>query len=77
MLMNEQFRERFINLLNEPAQVTNEEMQTAYGYFMEQLRTVSQSEQNYSEVFRMLNDTRIELVSLQTFQRYEQGKKCA
>ena len=69
--------ERLISLLSDPTQVTNEEIQTAYGCFMEQLRTASQSEQNYSEVFRMLNDTRIELVSLQTFQRYEQGKKCA
>lgn len=69
--------ERLISLLSDPTQVTNEEIQTAYGCFMEQLRTTSQSEQNYSEVFRMLNDTRIELVSLQTFQRYEQGKKCA
>jgi len=77
MPMNEQFRERLISLLSDPTQVTNEEIQTAYGCFMEQLRTVSQSGQNYSEVFRMLNDTRIELVSLQTFQRYEQGKKCA
>ena len=75
--MNELFRERFMNLLTEPAQVTNEEMKIAYGCFMEQLRTVSQSEQNYADLFRVLNNTRIELVSLQTLHRYEQGKKCA
>lgn len=75
--MNELFRERFMNLLTEPAQVTNEEMKIAYGCFMEQLRTVSQSEQNYADLFRVLNNTRIELVSLQTLHRYEQGEKCA
>ena len=77
MLINELFRERFMNLLTEPAQVTNEEMKIAYGCFMEQLRTVSQSEQNYADLFRVLNNTRIELVSLQTLHRYEQGEKCA
>lgn len=73
--MNELSRERLIRLLSEPTQVTNEEMQNAYEYFMEQLRTASQSEQNYSETFRMLNITRIELVSIKTLHRYGQGKK--
>lgn len=41
---------------------------------MEQLKTISQSEQNYSETFRMLNITRIELVFIETFYRYEQGE---
>lgn len=74
--MNELLREGLISLLSESSQVANEEMQNAYECFMEQLKTVSQSENN-SEVFRMLNITRIELVSVRTLHRYEQGKKCA
>lgn len=64
------------SLFTESSQVTNEEMQNAYGCFMEQIKAVSQSEQNYSEVFRMLNITRVELVFLKSLYRYEQGKKC-
>ena len=37
---------------------------------------VSQPETDYSEVFRMLNTTRIELVAVQALHRYEQGEKC-
>ena len=51
-------------------------MKSAYGEFMEQIETVSQSEKTYPEIYRMLNNTRIELVFLQTFYRYEQEKKC-
>ena len=74
--MNDLLRERLFSLLSESSQVTNEEIQNAYGCFMEQLRTVSQSEQDYSEVFRMLNITRVELVSLKPLYRHEQGEKC-
>lgn len=74
--MNELFRERLFRLLSDPTQFTNEEMQTAYGCFMEKLRTVSQSENDYSELFRILNITRIELVSIETLSRYGQGEKC-
>lgn len=74
--MNELSREGLISLLSEPSQVTNEEMQSAYESFMEQLRTVSQSEQNYSEIFRILNTTRVELAFIESLYRYEQGGKC-
>lgn len=74
--MNELSRERLIGLLSEPTQVTNEEIQNAYGCFMEKLRTVSQSEQDYSKTFRILNTTRVELVSLKLLYRHEQGEKC-
>ena len=69
--MDELLREKLFSLLSDTSQVTNEEMQNAYGCFMEQLRTVSQSEQNYSDTFRMLNTTRIELAFLNG-----QGEKC-
>lgn len=75
--MNELLRERLISLLSESSQVTNEEIQNAYGCFMEQLRTVSQSENDFSKVFRMLNDTRIEFVFIEILNRYGQGEKCA
>lgn len=74
--MNDLLRERLISLLSGPTQVTNKEMQTAYGCFMEQLRRVSKSEQDYSEIFQMLNITRVELVFIKTLYRHEQGEKC-
>ena len=74
--MNELSKERLISLLSEPTQVTNEEIKNAYECFMEQLRTVNQSDRNCSGVFQMLNVTRIELESLQSLYRYEQGEKC-
>jgi hypothetical protein len=76
MLMNDLSRERLIGLLSEPTKVTNEEMQSAYGNFMEQVEAVSQSEKDYSKIFRILNNTRVEFLFLQSLYRYEQGKKC-
>lgn len=73
--MNELLRERLISLLSDASQVANEEIQSAYGNFMEQLRTASQSETDYSEVYRMLNITRAELEFLKSLYRHEQGKK--
>jgi hypothetical protein len=75
--MNELLKERFFSLLSEPSQeVTNEEIPNAYGCFMKRVEAVSQSEKDCSEIYRILNITRIELVFLQSLHRYEQGKKC-
>lgn len=74
--MNDLLKERLFTLLSEPLQVTNEEMQNAYGCFMEQVKAVSQSENDYSEIFRILNLTRIEFDSLGSSPLYGQGKKC-
>jgi hypothetical protein len=75
--MNELLHSRLFGLLSEPSQEsTNEEMQSAYGCFMEQVKTVSQSQNDYPEIYRILNNTRIELVFLQSFNRYKQGEKC-
>ncbi|WP_462431692.1 hypothetical protein [Bacteroides nordii] len=52
-------------------------MKTAYGCFAEHMKAVSQSENSCSEIFRMLNITRIELVFMESLYRYEQGGKCA
>lgn len=74
--MNEIPNPKLISLLSDSSQVANEEMQNAYGCFMEQVKIVSQSENDYSEIFRMLNNTRIELIFLQTLHQYGQGEKC-
>jgi hypothetical protein len=74
--MNELLKMRLFSLLSEPSQVTNEEMENAYGCFVGHMKMVSQSENIHSETFRMLNITRIELVFLQSLYRYEQEKKC-
>ncbi len=74
--MNELFREGLIRLLSEPTQVTNKEIQSAYGCIMKRVETVTQSEKDYSKIYRTLNTTRIELVAVQALHRYEQGEKC-
>lgn len=75
--MNELLEERLFYLLSEPSQdVTNEEIQNAYGCFMKQIKAVSQSENDCSEIFRMLNLTRIEFDSLESSPLYGQGEKC-
>lgn len=77
--MNEILNARFFSLLARPSQkkVTNNEMQNAYGHFTEQVGIVSQSENNFSEIYRMLNNTRVELVFIESLYWYEQEKKCA
>lgn len=44
---------KLFRLLSDASQVTNEEMQDAYTHFMELVKTISQSKQSYSEIFRM------------------------
>lgn len=73
--MNELLRERLIRLLSEPTQVTNKEMQNAYECFIKRVETVSKSENDYSEIYQILNATRIELVAVQALHRYGQGEK--
>ena len=57
-------------------EVINEEMQNAYGEFIEQIRTVSNGN-DYSTTYRILTATRIEIASLETIPLYGQGEKCA
>jgi hypothetical protein len=77
MLMNDLLKTRLFSLLSEPSQEnTNEEMRNAYECFMEQVRAICQSENNHLEIFRILNDTRGELVFIESLYQYEQGKKC-
>lgn len=75
--MYDSFRMKFINLLADTSQeVTNDKMQNAYEEFVEYITTIS-SPEDYTNIFRMLNLTRIEIISLQTMYRYGQGGKCA
>jgi hypothetical protein len=75
--MNELLKERLFSLLSEPSQEsTNEEMKNAYGDFVTQTKNLSQSETDYSEVFRTLNHTRIEFDLLGLSPLYGQGGKC-
>ena len=75
--MNDLLQTRMFKLLFEPTQeVTNEEMQNAYGEFVEQIRTVSNGN-DYSTTYRILTATRIEIASLETTPLYGQGEKCA
>lgn len=76
MLMNELVKRKLFSLLTDTSQVTKHEMENAYGCFVKQVETLGQSENDYSEIFRMLNNTRIELVFIESLYRYEQEKKC-
>lgn len=61
MLMNELLKMKFFELLSKTSQeVTNTEMQDAYGEFVKHIVAISNSE-DYSYIFRMLNLTRIEI----------------
>ena len=74
--MDDSIKTRLFSILEKVSeQVTNLEMQDAYGDLIKQMKITSQSESN-TDVFRMLNIIRIEYESLQTLYRYEQGKKC-
>lgn len=76
MRMNELLNMRLFRLLSEISQKsTNEEMQNAYGDFVEQIRTVS-SDNDYSTTYRILTTTRIEIASLETTPLYGLGEKC-
>lgn len=74
--MNKIINTKLFSLLTETSPVTNEEIQNAYGCFTEHMKAVSQSENDYSELFRTLNLTRIEFDSLGSSTLYGQGEKC-
>lgn len=77
MLMNDLLQTRIFELLFETSQeVTNEEMQVAYGEFLEQIKNISDGI-DYSVLYRTLNATRIEIASLETTPFYGLGGKCA
>lgn len=75
--MNDFVKTELFNLLiNFSPKITNHEMQFAYESFVKEVLTLNQCETDYSVVFRKLNFTRIEFVSLHLHCQYEQGEKC-
>ena len=75
MLMNVLLNMRMFGLFSETSQeVTNNEMQEAYGEFVEQIRTISNGN-DYSTTYRILAATRIEIALLETIPLYGQGGK--
>lgn len=75
--MNDLLKMRFFNQLAESSQeVTNNEMQNSYDEFIEQVKTMS-NRSDYSNTYRILAVTRIELASLEASPLYGQGEKCA
>lgn len=72
--MNELLKMKFFELLSKTSQeVTNTEMQDAYGEFVKHIVTISNSE-DYSYIFRMLNLTRIEIAPLKSYINVGRGK---
>ena len=77
MLMNDLSKTRIIILLTDSSQkVTDTEMQDAYDEFIRYIATIGNSKDN-SNIFRMLNHTRIEIAPLKELYQCEQGEKCA
>ena len=75
--MNELTKTRLFALLSEPSQtVLTNEMENAYGQFMEHMEEACSSGDN-TAIYRSLNITRIELAALQSIHHYEQGEKCS
>jgi len=61
--MDELLKAKFFGPLSDTSQeVSNEEIQNAYGEFIEQIRTVSNGN-DYSTTYRILVATRIEIAS--------------
>lgn len=73
--MNEILKLKLFSLLSEASAVTNEEMETAYEKLVNKIQSL-QSDEDYIKIFRILNMTRIELISLKTHLQYGQGEKC-
>ena len=72
--MNDLLQTRIFRLLSETSQeVTNQEMQNAYGEFVEQIRIVGDGD-DYSTTYRIFVATRIEIASLETSPLYGQGE---
>lgn len=75
--MDELLKAKFFGLLSDTSQeVSNEETQNAYGEFIEQIRTVSNGNDN-STTYKILVATRIEITSLETTPLYGLEGKCA
>lgn len=75
--MNDLTETEFFILLSERNQIEDIQIKNAYGKFTEQIKKLNQPDEKYATIYRMLNITRVEIVSLQSHFQYEQGGKCA
>jgi hypothetical protein len=69
--------ERFFSLMTENLTVTNSEIKCVYEEFIAQVVILNESENDNRQIYRILNNTRIELVFIESLYRYEQEKKCS
>jgi len=74
--MNKKWNLKLFSLLSDASIVENEEMQSAYEDLVTQIKVINQPETDWVEIFRMLNNTRVELAFLQSLSRHGEGKKC-
>ncbi len=64
-------------LLNDNSNiVTNDKLDRSYEKFIEKVKQLHQSENEYTTIIRTLNVTRIEFKALQMLSQYGQGEKC-
>lgn len=77
MPMNDLNETEFFTLLSSQKQIDYFQIQSAYEKFIEKVININQPDNEYTIIYRKLNLTRIELVSLSKHFRYEQGEKCA
>ena len=69
---------KLFNLINEQSHLNNQtEFESAYEELIEQVKSITGINNNYIEVIRFLNLTRIEFIILEAFPLSEQGEKCA
>ena len=74
--MNDLTEIEFFSLLSDSKQIEDIQIKNAYEKFTEQIAKLNQPDEKYTTIYRMLNMTRIEIVSLQSHFQYEQGGKC-
>ncbi len=75
--MNDLSKTRIIILLTDSSQkVTDTEMQDAYDEFIRCIATIGSSKDN-SNIFRMINITRIKIEPLKELYKKRKKKKCA
>lgn len=69
-------KSELLYLLNNNSQkVLNSKMREAYERLVKQIQSI-ESDNSYSTIYRILNLTRVEFESLQSYFQCEQGKKC-
>ena len=74
--MNDLTGNEFFSLLFDSKEIEGIQIKNAYEN-LQNKKKLNQPDEKYTTIYRMLNMTRIEIVSLQSHFQYEQGGKCA